>query len=71
MSARIKLTLVAFLGVAAILLLYEHRVHVWTGPGILIGLLALCVGMHLFMHRQQGDKPDHDRGEPRDLGDNR
>lgn len=31
-------------------LAYEHRVHLFTGTAVLIALLALCVGMHFFMH---------------------
>lgn len=62
MSARIRLAFAAFAGIAALLLVYEHRAHVLTGTGILIGLLALCIGMHLFMHH----RPLAGEREPRD-----
>lgn len=52
--SRAGIVVLVFLGVAGFLLLYEHRAHVFTGNGILIGLLALCVGMHLFMHGGHG-----------------
>ena len=51
--------LVAFLAVAGLLLAYEHRVHIFTGYGILIGLLALCVGMHVIMHGGDGGGHSH------------
>ena len=38
------MVLITFLVVAGLLLAYEHRVHIFTGNGILIVLLALCVG---------------------------
>jgi len=51
--------LIAFFVVAGLLLAYEHRVHVFTGNGILIGLLALCIGMHFFMHGGHGGGGGH------------
>ena len=71
MSARTRLTLTAFLGVAALLLVYEHRAHVLTGTAVLVGLLALCVGMHLFMHRHTDHGTRRSMSEPRDVKDNR
>ncbi|WP_422022321.1 DUF2933 domain-containing protein [Pyruvatibacter mobilis] len=52
--SRAGIVLLIFLGIAGFLLLYEHRAHVFTGNGILIGLLAVCIGMHLFMHGGHG-----------------
>lgn len=52
--SRTGMILIAFLAVAALLIGYEHRVHVFTGNGVLIALLALCVGMHFFMHGGHG-----------------
>jgi Flp pilus assembly protein protease CpaA len=43
-----------FAGAIALLLIYEHRVHLLTGPALLLGLLAACIGMHLFMHGGHG-----------------
>jgi heme/copper-type cytochrome/quinol oxidase subunit 4 len=67
-KSRTGVVLIAFLAVAALLLTYEHRVHVFTGNGILIALLALCVGMHLFMHGGHGG---HGGGRDSDGGDRR
>ncbi|MEQ8356307.1 MAG: DUF2933 domain-containing protein [Kiloniellaceae bacterium] len=53
-KSRSGMVLIAFLAVAGLLLVYEHRVHVFTGNGILIALLVLCVGMHFFMHGGHG-----------------
>ncbi|MGE0333966.1 MAG: DUF2933 domain-containing protein [Gammaproteobacteria bacterium] len=58
-KSRTGVVLITFLAVAALLLAYEHRVHIFTGNGILIALLALCVGMHLFMHSGHGGHGGH------------
>tara|TARA_R110002072_G_scaffold1084_5_gene8952 strand:+ start:4134 stop:4382 length:249 start_codon:yes stop_codon:yes gene_type:complete len=54
LKSRAGLVLLMFLAASGFLLAYEHRVHIFTGNGILIGLLAVCVGMHLFMHGGHG-----------------
>ena len=46
--------LIVFLAIAGVLLAYEHRVHLLTGNALLLVLLALCVGVHLFMHGGHG-----------------
>ena len=38
--SRTGVVLIAFLAVAGLLLVYEHRAHLFTGNEILIGLLA-------------------------------
>jgi hypothetical protein len=44
----------AFLGVTALLLLFEHWTHI-AGSNLVASLLLLaCVGMHLFMHAGLG-----------------
>lgn len=53
-SSRVGMALVAFLAVAAVLLLYEHRIHVFTGNALLFVLLGFCVLVHLFMHGSHG-----------------
>jgi hypothetical protein len=53
-SSRAGMALVAFLAVAAVLLLYEHRIHVFTGSGLLFILLGFCLVVHLFMHGSHG-----------------
>lgn len=50
-------TLVAFLAVAALLLVLEHRVHLLGAWPLLF--LLLCAGMHLFMHRGRGGHRSH------------
>jgi len=49
-KSKAGITLLVFLGVAGLLLAYEHRVHILTGNAFLVLLLLACVGMHLFMH---------------------
>lgn len=64
LRSRAGMVLIAFLAVAGFLMAYEHRVHIFSGNGIIIGLLALCVVMHLFMHHGHGGHGDggDDRG---------
>lgn len=59
LRSRSAIVLVAFLAIAGLMLTYEHRVHIFTGNRILIALLALCVGMHFFMHRGHGGHGSH------------
>lgn len=47
-----------FLGVAGFLLVSEHRAHVLGAAPILL-ILALCVGMHFFMHGGHGGHGGH------------
>lgn len=53
-NSRAGIILIAFLAIAGLLLVYEHRVHVFAGGGPLIVLLAFCIVMHLFMHGSHG-----------------
>ena len=48
------LILIGFLAIAGLLLVLEHRAHIFTSDVLLIGLLAFCVLMHLFMHGGHG-----------------
>lgn len=59
LRSRTGIVLTSFLAVAGLLLAYEHRVHIFTGNGVLIALLALCVGMHFFMHGGHGGHGSH------------
>jgi len=52
--SRAGAVLVAFLAIGGLLLGYEHRAHVFSGDGLLAGLLVACVAMHLFMHHGHG-----------------
>jgi len=54
--SRTGAVLIAFLAVGALLLAYEHRVHIFVGGWFPAVQLALCVGMHLFQHRGHGDR---------------
>ena len=51
------IALIAFLAIAGLLLLTEHRAHV-LGVLIYLPLLA-CPLMHLFMHGGHGGHSDH------------
>ena len=66
--SRASVVLIAFAAVAALLLGYEHRVHLFTGNGLLVVLLALCIGMHFFMHGGHGGRGggvrNSDDGDP-------
>lgn len=67
--SRTGIVLIAFLAVAGLLLAYEHRVHIFTGNGVLIALLVLCVGMHLFMHGGHGGHGGDSSGHGSEDGD--
>lgn len=45
--------LCVFLAVAGVFLWVEHRAHVLGALPLLL-LLAICLGMHFFMHRGHG-----------------
>lgn len=68
-TSRTGIVLIVFLAIAGLLLAYEHRIHIFTGNGVLVALLALCVGMHLFMHGGHGGHGgggrDSDEGDRR------
>lgn len=51
-SSPAGIALCVFLAVAALLLLVEHRAHVFGAWPLL--LVLLCLGMHYFMHRGHG-----------------
>jgi len=52
--SRTGIALIVFAAIAALLLGYEHRVHLLAGNGLLVALLAICIGMHFFMHGGHG-----------------
>ena len=52
--SRAGVVLITFLAIGALLLGYDHRVHLFSGDGLLIGLLIACITMHLFMHHGHG-----------------
>jgi len=49
-QSRAGLTLIVFLAVAALLLGYEHRLHLFASGLFPVALLFGCVVMHFFMH---------------------
>ncbi len=53
-KTRAGIILLAFLAIGGVLLAYEQRIHVFSGNGLLIGLLAACIVVHLFMHGSHG-----------------
>ncbi len=53
-NSRTWTAFLVFTAVIGILLIYEHRVHVFTGNALLFGLLATCIGVHFFMHGGHG-----------------
>ncbi len=53
-KSRFGISLILSLAIAAILLGFEHRIHILAGNGFLVLLLLGCVVMHLFMHRGHG-----------------
>jgi hypothetical protein len=54
-KSRIGIGLIISLAIAALLLGFEHRIHIFAGNGFLVLLLLGCVVMHLFMHGGHGD----------------
>ncbi|MEO1138112.1 MAG: DUF2933 domain-containing protein [Pseudomonadota bacterium] len=52
--SRAGAVLLIVLGVGALLLGFEHRVHIFAGNGLLALLLLGCVVMHVFMHGGHG-----------------
>ena len=53
-KSRIGLGLIISLGIAALLLGFEHRVRILAGDGFLGILLLACIGIHFFMHSRHG-----------------
>lgn len=53
-KTRAGIILLTFLVIGGLLLVYEHRAHVFGGNGLLIGLLVACIVMHVFMHGGHG-----------------
>lgn len=45
---------VAVVGVAALLLVFEHWTHIGGSNVLTSALLLACVGMHFFMHAGHG-----------------
>ncbi len=69
-NSRAKWVLIGFVGIAAFLLIVEHRAHVsgWLASYWIWLLLLACPLMHLLMHggHSHGGHGDHHRREPGD-----
>lgn len=52
--SRTAIALIVFLAIAAALLGYEHRIHIFGGNMFSALLLLIFVGMHFFMHGGHG-----------------
>lgn len=53
-KSRFGVSLIVSLAIAALLLGFEHRIHIFAGNGLLVLLLLACGAMHLFMHGGHG-----------------
>ena len=53
-KSRAGVTLIIFLAVAAVLLVFEHRLHIFTGDGLIVVLLLGSIVMHFFLHGGHG-----------------
>ena len=60
-KSRTGLALIVFFAVAALLLGYEHRVHLFAGGTFTVLLLLSCVVMHFFMHGSHGGHGGSDK----------
>ncbi|KGF67223.1 MULTISPECIES: DUF2933 domain-containing protein [Hoeflea] len=53
-KSRVGATLIVFLAIAAVLLGFEHRLHIFTGNGLIVTFLLGSIVMHFFMHGGHG-----------------
>jgi hypothetical protein len=54
LRSRWGIGVLVFLGVGAVLLIFDHRAHIAGNNLVLGGLLLACVVMHFFMHGDHG-----------------
>ncbi len=54
LRSRWGIGVLAFLGVGAVLMIFDHRAHIAGNNLVLGGLLLACVVMHFFMHGGHG-----------------
>lgn len=57
--SRAGLAFAGFAAVAALLLIYEHRMHIPFGNLLVILPLFVCFGLHSFMHGGHGGHGGH------------
>ena len=53
------LALIGFAAIAALLLAYEHRIHIPFGNLLVILPLFACIGLHSLMHGGHGGHGGH------------
>lgn len=53
------MALIGFAGIAALLLVFEHRAHIPFGSILLILPLFACLGLHSLMHGGHGHGGGH------------
>ncbi len=58
-KTRWGLALIGFAAVAALLLVYEHRIHIPFGSLLVILPLFACIGLHSLMHGGHGGHGGH------------
>lgn len=64
--SRAGLAFAGFAAVAALLLIYEHRLHIPFGNLLAVLPLIACFGLHSFMHGGHGGHGGHRHsGSPR------
>ena len=67
------LGLSVFLVIGGVLLVFEHRAHIFGASPLLL-LLGVCIGMHFLMHRghgSHGDDDDRQADHGKESGDGR
>ncbi|MEO1169466.1 MAG: DUF2933 domain-containing protein [Pseudomonadota bacterium] len=50
-----------FVGIGGFLMYHGHQAHIPGGVWLLIGFLAVCVLVHVFMHGGHGGTDDHNQ----------
>ena len=69
LRSRTGLVLLGFLAIAGLMLVYEHRAHIFVGSWFLIALPLLCPLLHIFMHGGHGGHGGHDGHRDRPLAE--
>ena len=58
-GTRWGIALIGFAAVSALVLVYEHRLHVPLGNLLVLVPLLACIGLHSLMHGGQGGHGGH------------
>ncbi len=59
---RWRIALAGFAGLGALLLVYEHRLHIPFGNLLILLPLFACIGLHSLMHGGHGGHGGHGAG---------